>query len=259
MSGCSADARGGPGVRPRTAGVRRPVRRLRCAPPPLPTVSPTRVPTVHSLPPSRAVLKGRLDRKINHWRQRVPPAAAIDSTSQEVRDLTLWPLAVAEFRRSRPLFDIWAALAFWDHVDHQASPRAPPAPRAAHSPEPLLHVCLRHATPAPRLPRPAPRVGPPRAPETRGGARQFGFIGHWFDWYFDFAAHGARAEGAAGAAPRVPESPQRTAAPPAEGAQGGAQGGTGGDGAASRSLMDDWVPPPPPLVLSGHVASLTPY
>ena len=79
-----------------------------------------------------SALKGRLDRKINHWRDKVEKE--IDPTSQTVRDLTLWPLAVTEFRRDKRLFDLWAALAFWDHVDHQ-----------------------------------------------------FNFIGHWFDWYFDFS------------------------------------------------------------------------
>ncbi|EKX43137.1 hypothetical protein GUITHDRAFT_140714 [Guillardia theta CCMP2712] len=80
------------------------------------------------------VLKGRLDRKIQHWSGIVQ--SPIDPTSQDVRDLTLWPLAVTEFKRDRRLFDMWAALAFWDHVDHQ-----------------------------------------------------FGFIGHWIEWYFDFAGN----------------------------------------------------------------------
>ena len=88
-----------------------------------------------------SVLKGRLDRKIAHWREVVMADERIDVTSQTVRDLTLWPLAVTDFKRDRRLFDLWAALAFWDHVDHQ-----------------------------------------------------FGFIGHWSEWYFDFAKHAAVSE-----------------------------------------------------------------
>jgi hypothetical protein len=78
-----------------------------------------------------SALKGRLDRKINHWRDKVD--AEIDPTSQAVRDLTLWPLAVTEFRRDKRLFDLWAALAFWDHVDHQVPPPAARRPRAARA------------------------------------------------------------------------------------------------------------------------------
>jgi len=81
-----------------------------------------------------SVLQGRLDRKIKYWTDKI--GSGIDPTSKEVRDLSLWPLAVQEFKKDRRLFDLWAALAFWDHVDHQ-----------------------------------------------------FGFIGHWFDWYFDFTKH----------------------------------------------------------------------
>ena len=63
------------------------------------------------------VLKGRLDRKMAHWKGLVDER--IDPTSQRVRDLTLWPLAVTDFKRDRRLFDLWAALAFWDHIDHR--------------------------------------------------------------------------------------------------------------------------------------------
>lgn len=107
-----------------------------------------------------SVLKGRLDRKIAHWREVVMADERIDATSQTVRDLTLWPLAVTDFKRDRRLFDLWAALAFWDHVDHQ-----------------------------------------------------FGFIGHWCEWYFDFAKHAAVSEealtppaAAPGALPRLSSS-----------------------------------------------------
>eukprot|EP00960_Hanusia_phi_P046899 758095-Hanusia_phi.AAC.2 len=100
------------------------------------------------------VLKGRLDRKIQHWSGIVN--SPIDPTSQDVRDLTLWPLAVTEFKRDRRLFDMWAALAFWDHVDHQ-----------------------------------------------------FGFIGHWIEWYFDFAGNASQKPAPAKAEdePEVRETP----------------------------------------------------
>ena len=38
--------------------------------------------------------------------------APIDATSQTVRDLTLWPLAVTDFRRDRRLFDLWCVCVY---------------------------------------------------------------------------------------------------------------------------------------------------
>ena len=68
-------------------------------------------------------------------------AGLSDARCWQVRDLTLWPLAVTDFKKDRRLFDLWAALAFWDHVDYQ-----------------------------------------------------FGFIGHWSEWYFDFVKYAGLAD-----------------------------------------------------------------
>ena len=128
-----------------------------------------------------SALKGRLDRKIKHWQDKVE--TEIDPTSQNVRDLTLWPLAVTEFRRDKRLFDLWAALAFWDHVDHQ-----------------------------------------------------FNFIGHWFDWYFDFSEKTVLDTPAQPPAPTL-ESSVSVAASSAEDKDKMASDTSANDG---HRAMEDW-------------------
>ena len=49
-----------------------------------------------------SAFKGRLDRKIQHWTLRLGEGC-INATSQHTRDLTLWPLAVAEVSLSLSL------------------------------------------------------------------------------------------------------------------------------------------------------------
>ena len=127
---------------------------LRAGPPPLPAVAPTRVPTVHSLPPSLATASSP------HLPARPPPPPAAPPRRLRSRPSvpgTLQPRALTgpprQSEHSRARFG-GRCLSAWCRAS-RSTPSSPPRAREIPAPpRPWSHS--RPAPPRPAPPRPAP-------------------------------------------------------------------------------------------------------